>query len=73
MGLHKWFILSKNAESKQIRVNHKKLGCLFEAFIGALFLDFNRMDIKDEHDWFKNTFVCGPGFSDGTSICRKRL
>lgn len=62
MGLHKWFILSKNAESKQIRVNHKKLGCLFEAFIGALFLDFNRMDINDEHEWFKNTFVCGPGF-----------
>lgn len=62
MGLHKWFILSKNAESKQIRVNHKKLGCLFEAFIGALFLDFNRMDINDEHLWFKNTFVCGPGF-----------
>lgn len=62
MGLHKWFILSKNAESKQIRVNHKKLGCLFEAFIGALFLDFNRMEINDEHLWFKNTFVCGPGF-----------
>ena len=62
MGLHKWSVLSKNAESKQIRVNHKKLGCLFEAFIGALFLDFNRMDINDEHEWFKNTFVCGPGF-----------
>ena len=55
MGLHKWFILSKNAESKQIRVNHKKLGCLFEAFIGALFLDFNRMDINDEHEWFKSS------------------
>ena len=62
MGLHKWFILSKNAESKQIRVNHKKLGCLFESFIGALFLDFNRMEINDENNWFKDVFVCGPGF-----------
>ena len=36
MGLHKWVVLSKNAESKQIRTNLKKLGCLFEAFIGGL-------------------------------------
>ena len=41
MGLHKWYILSKHAESKQIRTNLKKLGCLFEAFLGAIFLDFN--------------------------------
>ena len=48
MGLHNWFILSKNAETKQIRINHKKLGCLFESFIGAMFLDFNRIQIHDE-------------------------
>ena len=35
MGLHNWIILSKNAEQKQTRNNLKKLGCLFEAFIGA--------------------------------------
>lgn len=40
MGLHKWLILSKHAEEKNIRTNLKKLGCLFEAFIGALFLNF---------------------------------
>jgi dsRNA-specific ribonuclease len=62
MGLHKWFILSKNAESKQIRTNLKKLGCLFEAFIGALFLDFNKISIHDDDEWFKNLFVTGPGF-----------
>ena len=28
MGLHKWFVLSTNAETKQIRTNLKKLGCL---------------------------------------------
>jgi dsRNA-specific ribonuclease len=41
MGLHQWYIISKHAEEKNIRTNFKKLGCLFEAFIGALFLDFN--------------------------------
>ena len=40
----------------------KKLGCLFEAFLGALFLDFNKIDINDEDGWFKNVFVTGPGF-----------
>ena len=40
----------------------KKLGCLFEAFLGALFLDFNKIDVTDEDGWFKNIFVTGPGF-----------
>ena len=62
MGLHNWVILSKNAEQKQTRTNLKKLGCLFEAFLGALFLDFNKIDIKDEHGWFENNFITGPGF-----------
>ena len=62
MGLHNWYILSKNAETKQIRINLKKLGCLFEAFIGAMFLDFNRIQIHDDEKWFDNLFVCGPGF-----------
>jgi dsRNA-specific ribonuclease len=62
MGLHKWFILSKHAESKQIRTNLKKLGCLFEAFIGALFLDFNKIQVHDEGGWFSNLFQTGPGF-----------
>ena len=43
MGLHRWVILSRNAEDKKTRTNLKKLGCLFEAFIGALFLNFNKM------------------------------
>ena len=62
MGLHRWFILSKHAESKQTRTNLKKLGCLFEAFIGAMFLDYNKIEVKDEEGWFKNLFVTGPGF-----------
>ena len=62
MGLHKWFILSKHAETKQTRVNMKKLGCLFESFIGAMFLDFNKMKVQDEDQWFENIFVTGPGF-----------
>jgi len=62
MGIHKWFIMSKNAETKQTRTNLKKLGCLFEAFIGAMFLDFNKISVKDEDKWFENVFVTGPGF-----------
>lgn len=62
MGLHKWYIISKHAEEKKIRTNLKKLGCLFEAFIGALFLDFNHMSLKDEEGWFDQLFKTGPGF-----------
>jgi dsRNA-specific ribonuclease len=40
MGINKWLILSKHTEEKKIRTNLKKLGCLFEAFIGAIFLNF---------------------------------
>ena len=62
MGLNKWLILSKHAEEKKIRNNLKKLGCLFESFLAAVFLDFNKIPIKDEEKWFENIFVCGPGF-----------
>ena len=62
MGLHKWLILSKHAEEKNIRTNLKKLGCLFESFIGALFLDCNKIIVNDDQQWFQNMFVTGPGF-----------
>lgn len=62
MGLQQWLILSKHAEEKKMRGNLKKLGCLFEAFLGALFLDFNKVDIRDEDKWFEHVFVTGPGF-----------
>ena len=62
MRLHKWFILSKHTEEKNTRTNFKKLGCLFEAFLGALFLDVNKLSIKDDDKWFQNIFVTGPGF-----------
>ena len=62
MGLNKWLILSRHAEEKKIRTNLKKLGCLFESFIGALFLDFNKIVVNDEENWFQNMFVTGPGF-----------
>jgi dsRNA-specific ribonuclease len=42
MGLHKWLILSKNAEEKNIRTSHKKLGCLFEAFVAAIKNDMDK-------------------------------
>ena len=60
MGLHHWFIISNQSEEKQTRKNVKKLGCLFESFIGAIFLDFNRLEIDDVN--FKTMFLSGPGF-----------
>ena len=62
MQINKWLIISKFAEEKKIRTNLKKLGCLFEAFIGALFLDFNKIVVKDDECWFQDVFVTGPGF-----------
>ena len=62
MGLEKWYVLSKNAELKNTRKNVKKLGNLFEAFLGAIFLDFNKISVKDEDGWFQHTFLTGPGF-----------
>ena len=53
LGLHKWLLLSKQSEEKKNRYNYKKLGCLFESFLGALFLDTN--ETKDE------TFLMGNG------------
>ena len=62
MHLNKWLVLSKHAEEKKIRTNLKKLGCLFESFLGAVFLDFNKQVIRDEDGWFQDMFVTGPGF-----------
>lgn len=62
MQLHNWYIISKHAEEKSIRTNLKKLGCLFEAFLGALFLDFNKICVNDDDKWFQDIFVTGPGF-----------
>ena len=62
MGLNKWYIISANAEEKKTRTNLKKLGCLFESFLGALFLDFNKINIHDDEKWFDKVFVTGPGF-----------
>jgi dsRNA-specific ribonuclease len=62
MGLNKWLLISKHAEEKKVRTNLKKLGCLFEAFIGALFLDLNKIAVHDEHNWFSSVFTTGPGF-----------
>ena len=65
MRLNQWLILSKHAEEKKIRTNLKKLGCLFEAFLGAMFLDFNKVNVKDEDRWFETLFAKGPGFQTG--------
>lgn len=62
MGLHEYYLMSKNAEEKKTRYNYKKLGCLFEAFLGALFLDANNMNLSDNNKYLNNYFKCGVGF-----------
>ena len=60
MGLDKWLIVSKHSE--KIRTDLTSLGGLFEAFIGAIFLDFNHLSIQDTNGWFDTVFSSGPGF-----------
>ena len=71
MGLQKWLIISRNAEEKKIRTNLKKLGCLFESFIGALFLDFNKIKVHDDEGWFDKYFCYWSRISNGSKIYRK--
>jgi len=73
MRVNKWLLMSRNAEEKKTRTNLKKLGCLFEAFLGALFLDFNKISVNDEHGWFQNVFVTGPGFQMAQIFVEKIL
>ena len=40
IGLNKWYIMSRHAEEKKTRTNLKKLGCLFEAFLGSYIFRF---------------------------------
>jgi dsRNA-specific ribonuclease len=74
LGLHKWFIISRHAEERNTRTNLKKLGCLFEAFIGAIFLDNNKYNLDseanvfsqlvDEEDMYiSGSFITGHGFN----------
>jgi dsRNA-specific ribonuclease len=62
MGLNKWMIIEKGMEAK-LRNNEHQMGCLFESFIGAMYLDMNRIPINDEEGWFDSgMFLTGPGF-----------
>ena len=74
LGLNKWFVISRHAEERNTRTNLKKLGCLFEAFIGAIFLDNNKYSLTsdtnvfsplvDEDDMYaSNAFITGHGFN----------
>jgi dsRNA-specific ribonuclease len=47
IGLNEWYLLAKPFES-ELRHSQKAMGCLFEAFIGAVFLDFNQCDDEDD-------------------------
>ena len=46
VGLDKWIIISKQIENNEGRKNYKIMEDTFEAFICAIFLDFNNKKIK---------------------------
>ena len=56
IGLNKWIIISKQIEENKGRENYKILEDVLEAFICAIFLDFNTKKIK------LKTFESGIGF-----------
>lgn len=58
LGLSKWLIISKTLEDKESgRLKEAYLEDIFEAFIGAIFMDFN----QDKHG-FLSSFNSGAGF-----------
>jgi len=62
MGLNRWMIMEKGMEAK-LRNNEHQMGCLFESFLGAMFLDMNHVAVNDEEGWFDSgMFITGPGF-----------
>ena len=74
MGLNKWIMLSHQAEETNLRYDvRKQLGNLFEAFLGALFLDFNKVsltanldakedDLNEPYLYPLNAITTGAGF-----------
>lgn len=64
MGLAQWLILSRHAEESGVRSNVERLGALFESFVGAVFLDFNKHSLPEEDagglEWPMQ--ASGPGF-----------
>lgn len=56
MGIHNWYIISRHAEEKKTRTNLKKLGCLFEAFIGAIFLDYKEDGFVQAQTFIESVF-----------------
>ena len=43
----------------QVRSNTLRL---MQYNVEWLFLDYNKLEIRDEEEWFKNIFVTGPGW-----------
>ena len=56
MGLQQWFVISQHSEEKKIRTNLKKLGCLFEAFLGAIFIDFKEEGFRISQTFIESVF-----------------
>jgi dsRNA-specific ribonuclease len=59
MGLNKWMLISQQSEDNNVRYDvRKELGNLFEAFLGALFLDFNKVNLMADTEDPQNKGGC---------------
>ena len=56
IGLPEWYVISRHSEDKKIRSNLKKLGCLFEAFLGAIFIDFKEQGFQKAQVFIEHVF-----------------
>jgi dsRNA-specific ribonuclease len=56
IGFPEWYVMSAYSEEKNLRTNLKKLGCLFEAFIGAIFLDYQENGFVYATKFIENVF-----------------
>ena len=57
----KYYLYRRFPKASEGFMTEKKIS-VFEAFIGAIFLDFNNVRIIDEDYWFRDIFTTGPGF-----------
>lgn len=67
MGLPKFIHMSRHSEELGVRGNKKHLGCIFESLLGAIYLDFNKVDARDIGVDLEPELTLGPGFQ----MCHK--
>lgn len=64
IGLNKFVLISKQIEDNDGRNNHRILEDIFEAFLGAIFLDFGHIGFQVANDFIVNVIETHIDFSE---------